>query len=131
VAFASASQQTACALASQQPRNVVSAGFSVGFCVDAVWFVGFILGLRSCRLLIETGRVADGCNLVRLDVSKQVDILASIDMRRSKVLKMLRSWRERFVDFCDRCARVCSAGCRAAAIRERALVHSLRWGTRL
>lgn len=42
------------------------------------------------------------------------------------MLRLLRRSRERTVEFCDRRGRVCDAGCRAAAIRERTL--SLRFG---
>jgi hypothetical protein len=45
------------------------------------------------------------------------------------VLKLLKRSKELAVEFCDRCAKVCDAGCRAAAIRERAL--SLRLGMRI
>jgi hypothetical protein len=45
------------------------------------------------------------------------------------VLKLLKRSKEVAVEFCDRCAKVCDAGCRAAAIRERAL--SLRLGMQL
>jgi hypothetical protein len=62
-----------------------------------------------------------------LDKSKIVDTLTLIDMR-IKVLKLLKSPKELAVEFCDRCAKVCDARCRAAALRERAL--SLRLGVR-
>ena len=35
------------------------------------------------------------------------------------------------VEFCDRCAKVCDAGCRAAAVREQALLRALRFGGRV
>jgi hypothetical protein len=38
-----------------------------------------------------------------------------------KVLKRLKRAKEFAVEFCDRCAKLCDAGCRATAIRERAL----------
>ncbi len=47
---------------------------------------------------------------------------------------MLRSFKKAnklAVEFCERCACVCDAGCRAAAIRERALVQALQSGLRL
>jgi len=37
------------------------------------------------------------------------------------VLKRLKRAKEFAVEFCDRCAKLCDAGCRATAIRERAL----------
>jgi hypothetical protein len=37
------------------------------------------------------------------------------------MLRLGRRSSELAVEFCDRCAKVCDAGCRAAAIRERAL----------
>ena len=46
------------------------------------------------------------------------------------MLRLLRKSKELAVEFCDRCAQVCDAGCRAAAIRERALVRALRFGVR-
>jgi hypothetical protein len=45
------------------------------------------------------------------------------------MLRLLKRSRERAVEFCDRCAQVCDAGCRAAAIRERTL--ALRFGVRV
>jgi hypothetical protein len=46
------------------------------------------------------------------------------------MLKLLRS-KELAVEFRDRCVRVCDASCRATAIREGALVRSLRLGVRV
>ena len=65
----------------------------------------------------------------RLDISKIIDTLTLVDMRRWRMFRLLRRSKEIAVEFCDRCARVCDAGCRAAAIRERAL--SMRLGVRL
>jgi hypothetical protein len=48
-----------------------------------------------------------------------------------EMLRLFRKSKERLVEFCDRCARVCDAGCRAAAIRERALMRALRSGVRV
>jgi hypothetical protein len=62
-----------------------------------------------------------------LDKSNIVDTLTLIDMR-IKALKLLGRSKELAVEFCDRCAKVCDADCRAAAIRERAL--ALRDGLR-
>jgi hypothetical protein len=47
------------------------------------------------------------------------------------MLRLFRKSKELVVEFCDRCARVCGAGCRATAIRERALMQALRSGVRL
>jgi hypothetical protein len=47
------------------------------------------------------------------------------------MLRLLRKSKALTVEFCDRCARVCDAGCRAAAIREHALARALRLGVRL
>jgi hypothetical protein len=47
------------------------------------------------------------------------------------MLSWLRKSRELAVEFCDRCARVCDAGCRAAAVREQALLRALRFGGRV
>jgi hypothetical protein len=46
-------------------------------------------------------------------------------------LSLFRKSSEGPVDFCGRCARVCEAGCRAATIRERALLRALRLGVRV
>jgi hypothetical protein len=46
-------------------------------------------------------------------------------------LRLFRKSKERLVELCDRCARVCDAGCRAAAIRERTLMRALRLGVRV
>jgi hypothetical protein len=47
------------------------------------------------------------------------------------MLRLLRKSKELAIEFCDRCARVCGASCRAAAIRERALTQALRLGARV
>ena len=44
------------------------------------------------------------------------------------MLSWLGRSRELAVEFCDRCARVCDAGCRAAAVREQTLMVALRFG---
>jgi len=84
---------------------------------------------------METARAAEGCNpasvvqhRVHLDKSKLVDTLTLIDMRWSRMLKLLRRSKGLAVEFCDRCAKVCNADCRAAAIRERALAMRARVG---
>jgi hypothetical protein len=41
-----------------------------------------------------------------------------------------RKTRRLAIEFCERCLQVCDAGCRAAAIRERAQLRSLRLGPR-
>jgi hypothetical protein len=46
------------------------------------------------------------------------------------MLRLLRKSKALAVEFCDRCARVCDVGCRAEAIRERALERALRFGVR-
>ena len=46
------------------------------------------------------------------------------------MLGLFRNSNELVVELCDRC-RVCDAGCRATAIRERGLMHALRSGVRL
>jgi hypothetical protein len=52
-------------------------------------------------------------------------------MRTVKMLRLFRKSKERLVEFCDRCARVCDGRCRAVAIRERALMQALRVGVRV
>jgi hypothetical protein len=83
---------------------------------------------------METERSAEGCNrnwevMTGLDESMTFDTLTLIDMRRVGMLRLLKRSKERTVEFCDRCAQVCDAGCRAAAIRERTL--ALRLGVRV
>jgi hypothetical protein len=46
------------------------------------------------------------------------------------MLRLLRKSKALTVEFCDRCARVCDAGCRAAAVRDNALERALRFGVR-
>jgi hypothetical protein len=65
----------------------------------------------------------------RLDKSTNVDTLTDVDMRSRAILKLLRRTKELTLEFCDRCARVCAAACRADAIRARALLS--RAGVRL
>jgi hypothetical protein len=47
------------------------------------------------------------------------------------MLSWLRRSRELAVEFCDRCAKVCDAGCRATAVREQARLRALRFGARV
>lgn len=47
------------------------------------------------------------------------------------MLKLFKRTKERVVEFCERCSRVCDAGCRGAAMRERALLLALRSGARI
>jgi hypothetical protein len=46
------------------------------------------------------------------------------------MLRLLRRSKALAVEFCDRCAKVCDAGCCAAAVREQALTRALRFGVR-
>ncbi len=46
------------------------------------------------------------------------------------MVKWLKRTERVVVEFCDRCAKVCDAGCRAMAIRERAEMRALRLGPR-
>jgi hypothetical protein len=48
-----------------------------------------------------------------------------------EMLRLFRRSKVRLVAFCDRCARVCDAACRADAIRERELMRALRLGVRV
>ena len=45
--------------------------------------------------------------------------------------KLLDRTKEPAVELCDRCSRVCDAGCRRAALRERALLQAWRYGARI
>jgi hypothetical protein len=45
-------------------------------------------------------------------------------------LRWLRRSKELAVEFCDRCAHVCHAVCRADAVREQALAKALPFGVR-
>jgi hypothetical protein len=47
------------------------------------------------------------------------------------MIKWLRKSRDQVVEFCDRCARVCDAGRRAAAAREQAVLQALRFAGRV
>ena len=47
------------------------------------------------------------------------------------MLKRFRRTKELAVEFCERCAKLCDAGCRRAALRERALLKAWRYGARL
>ena len=47
------------------------------------------------------------------------------------MLSWLRKPRELVVDFCDRCAQVCDAACRAEAVRERTRMQVLQFGARI
>jgi hypothetical protein len=47
------------------------------------------------------------------------------------MLKLFGKSKELAIESCDRCVRVCDHGCRAAAIRERALQQAPRMGVRV
>jgi hypothetical protein len=47
------------------------------------------------------------------------------------MLRPFKRTKEMAVDFCDRCARVCDAGCRRAALREQTLLQASRYGVRI
>ena len=47
------------------------------------------------------------------------------------MLKRIGRAKERAVEFCERCSRVCDAGCRGGAMRERALLRAWRYGARI
>jgi epoxyqueuosine reductase QueG len=47
------------------------------------------------------------------------------------MLRLFRRTKELAVEFCERCLRVCSTGCRRAAIRERGLLQARRYGARI
>jgi hypothetical protein len=66
-----------------------------------------------------------------LDKSTYVDTFTSIDIKGAVMLKLFKRMKERAVEFCERCSRVCDAGCRQAALRERALMQAWRFGARI
>jgi hypothetical protein len=47
------------------------------------------------------------------------------------MLSWLRKSRALAAEFCERCAKVCAASCRAAAVRDQALLRALRFGMRI
>ena len=47
------------------------------------------------------------------------------------MLNRLKRRRELVVEFCDRCAQVCDAWCRAEAVRERTRMHVLQFEERI
>lgn len=47
------------------------------------------------------------------------------------MLKLSKRTKGSAVDFCDRCSQVCDAGCRRAALRNRALLDAWRYGARI
>jgi hypothetical protein len=54
-----------------------------------------------------------------------------LDMRSVKMLRLFKRTNELAVEFCERCSRVCDAGCRRAAFRERTLLQAWRYGVRI
>ena len=60
-----------------------------------------------------------------------VDILMNVDMKGVAMPSWLRKPRELVVEFCDRCAQVCDAACRAEAVRESTEMQVLRFGVRI
>jgi hypothetical protein len=47
------------------------------------------------------------------------------------MLRLFKRTKEVAVEFCERCSQVRDAGCRRAALRERALLQALRYGARI
>jgi hypothetical protein len=47
------------------------------------------------------------------------------------MLNPFKRMKERAVEFCERCLNVCDAGCRRAALRDRALLQAWRYGARV
>jgi hypothetical protein len=50
---------------------------------------------------------------------------------RSRLSRSLTRWAGRHaapIEFCDRCARVCDARCRATALRDQSLLRALNAG---
>jgi hypothetical protein len=45
--------------------------------------------------------------------------------------KLFKWTKESAVEFCERCSKVCVAGCRRAALRERALMQAWCYGARI
>lgn len=64
-----------------------------------------------------------------LDRSTSIDIFTDVDTKGAGMRKLFERTREPAVS-CERCGRVCDAGCRGAALRERALLRQLRLGVR-
>jgi hypothetical protein len=52
-------------------------------------------------------------------------------MKGEAMLKLFKGTKAVAVEFCERCSQVCDAGCRAAALRERARMQALRFGMRI
>jgi hypothetical protein len=47
------------------------------------------------------------------------------------MLRLLRRTTELAFEFCERCSKVCDAGCRRAALRERAVLRAWWHGVRI
>ena len=75
----------------------------------------------------EPQLLAHDANLTRIDTLRYIDKreydweIAMIRFKRSKPT----------VEFCDSCSRVCNRGCRAASVRERAVMNAFRFGARV
>lgn len=52
-------------------------------------------------------------------------------MKGEEMLRLFKRTKELAVEFCERCAQVCDAGCRAAALREGARTRALQFGGRI
>lgn len=57
--------------------------------------------------------------------------MMNVDMKGVAMPSWLRKPRELVVEFCDRCAQVCDAACRAEAVRESTGMQVLRFGVRI
>jgi hypothetical protein len=61
----------------------------------------------------------------------RVDTFTYIDMRSVLVMRLFTRTKEFAVEFCERCSRVCDAGCRRVGLREEAFLKAWRFGVRV
>ena len=60
-----------------------------------------------------------------------IDTFTNVDMKGEAMFRLFKKTKTLAVEFCERCSQVCDAGCRAAAVRERARMRALQFGGRI
>jgi hypothetical protein len=86
---------------------------------------------RTFTIFMRLSIYVDVRLALRLDRSASVDTFTSVDMKGEAMFRLFKTTKAVAVEFCERCSQVCDAGCRAAALRERARMQALQFGGRI
>jgi len=87
-------------------------------------------GRVAVRFVLARDR-DDGAVSDRVDRSTSIDIFTCVDMKGEEMFRRFETTKAVAVEFCERCSQVCDAGCRAAALVERARMQALQFGGRV